>query len=51
MVFDFAGTPEEYGDACLLGTLIKAEEKKGKVQKAPTKETGWLDGPQIDSYA
>ena len=51
MVFDFAGTPEDYGDACLLGTLIKAEEKKDKVQKAPTKDTGWLDGPQIDSYA
>ena len=51
LVFDFAGTPEGYGDACLLGTLIKAEEKIDKVQKAPTKETGWLDGPQIDSYA
>jgi len=51
MVFDFAGTPEDYGDACLLGTLIKAEEKKDKVQKATTKDTGWLDGPQIDSYA
>ena len=51
LVFDFAGTPEDYGDACLLGTLIKAEEKKDKVQNAPIKDTGWLDGPQIDSYA
>ncbi len=51
LVFDFAGTPEGYGDACLLGTLIKAEEKIDKVQKTPTKDTGWLDGPQIDSYA
>jgi len=51
LVFDFAGTPEEYGNTCLLGTLINTEEKIDKVQKAPTKDTGWLDGPQIDSYA
>ncbi len=47
LVFDFAGTPEEYGDACLLGTLIKAEGTIDKVQK----DTSWLDGSQIDSYA
>ena len=51
LVFDFAGTPEEYGNTCLLGTLIITEVKVDKVQKAPTKDTGWLDGSQIDSYA
>ena len=51
LVFDFAGTPQEYGEACLLGTLIGSEEKVIKPPEAPTKDTGWLDGPQIDSYA
>jgi len=51
LVFDFAGIPEEYGNTCLLGTLISTKKKIEKVQKATTKDTGWLDGPQIDSYA
>ncbi|MCR4288730.1 MAG: hypothetical protein NUV86_00505, partial [Candidatus Scalindua sp.] len=49
LVFDFAGTPEDYGDACLLGTLITTEEKIIKAPEVPTDDTGWLDGPQIDS--
>ncbi len=51
LVFDFAGTPEEYGDTCLLGTLLSTKKKIYKVQKALPKDTVWLDGPQIDSYA
>ena len=51
LVFDFAGIPEEYGNTCLLGTLISTKKKIEKAQKASTKDTGWLDGPQIDSYA
>jgi hypothetical protein len=35
LVFDFAGAPEDYSETCLLGTLIKTEEKKDKMQKAP----------------
>jgi len=51
LVFDFAGVPEDYSDPCLLGTLIKTEEKKDKMQKATTNGTGWHGGPLIDSYA
>jgi len=51
LVFDFAGTPEEYGEACLLGTLTETKEQKVKAPEPPTKDTRWLDGPQIDSYA
>jgi hypothetical protein len=48
IVFDFAGTLEDYSDACLLGTLIK--EKEEKATEDPTEDEGWLDGPKIDSY-
>jgi hypothetical protein len=51
LVFDFAGTPEEYGDSCLLGTLMKETGKKAKARKAQPEDTGWNDGPQLDSYA
>ena len=51
LVFDFAGTLEEYGEACLLGTLTETKEKEVKAPEPQTKDTGWLDGPQIDSYA
>ena len=44
LVFDFAGIPEDYGEACLLGTLIKKN-------KGQTKSEGWPDKPQIDGYA
>ncbi len=54
IVFDFAGTPEYYSDACLLGTLIKEKEEKvernEKPTEDPTEDEGWLDGPSIDSY-
>ena len=43
LVFDFAGTPEEYGEACLLGTLITETE-------GPANSEGGSDEPQIDSY-
>ncbi len=54
IVFDFAGTLEDYSDACLLGTLI--EEKEEKVERNETvtedsvEDERWLDGPNIDSY-
>jgi len=51
LVFDFAGTPEEYGEVCLLGTLTEAKDKGVKAPEPPAKDTRWLDGPQIDSYA
>ena len=51
LIFDFAGTPEDYDDVCLLGTLTKTKEKIVKAPEAKTDDTGWLDGPQIDSYA
>jgi len=51
LVFDFAGTPGDYGDACLLGTLIKAKEKIDKTPQDLSKDTEWLDRPQLDSYA
>ncbi|KHE92209.1 MAG: hypothetical protein K8F52_18805 [Candidatus Scalindua rubra] len=51
LVFDFAGIAEDYGDVCLLGTLITTEEKIVKAPGVPTDDAGWLDGPQIDSYA
>ena len=44
LVFDFAGIPEDYGEACLLGTLIKTTEGQAKSE-------GRLDKPHIDSYA
>ena len=44
LVFDFAGIPEDYGEACLLGTLIKTTEGQAKSE-------GRLNKPQIDSYA
>lgn len=43
LVFDFAGTPEDYGDACLLGTLINATEDLAISESLS-------DKPQIDSY-
>ena len=55
IVFDFAGTLEDYSDACLFGTLIKEKEEKvernEKATEEPTEDEGWLDGPKkIDSY-
>jgi hypothetical protein len=54
IVFDFAGTLEDYSDACLLGTLIKEKEEKVERNETatedPTEEEGWLDDPKIDSY-
>ncbi len=54
IVFDFAGTLEDYSDACLFGTLIKEKEEKvernEKATEDPTEDEGWLDGPRIDSY-
>ena len=44
LVFDFAGIPEDYGEACLLGTLIRTTEGQAKSE-------GRLNKPQIDSYA
>ncbi len=44
LVFDFAGTSEDYGEVCLLGTLIKATEELVKSEV-------WSDVPQIDNYA
>ncbi len=44
LVFDFAGTPEEYGEACLLGMLINS--KRGQAESM-----GHFDKPQIDSFA
>ena len=51
LVFDFAGIPEDYEDACLLGTSIATKEKIVKAPKVKPKDTGWHGGPQIDSYA
>jgi len=55
LVFDFAGTPEEYGDSCLLGTLINGAENITKAPivkpKVQQEDTGWIDGPQLDSFA
>lgn len=53
IIVDFAGKPEDYGEACLFGTLIESEEKeeRGRRPELLTEETGWLDDPQIDSYA
>ena len=44
LVFDFAGTPEDYGEVCLLGTLIKTKEDNAKSE-------GLSGGSQIDSFA
>ncbi len=44
LVFDFAGRLEDYGEVCLLGTLIKASE--GRIKSEFRSEV-----PQIDSYA
>ncbi len=51
LVFDLAGTPEEYSEACLLGILNPAWEKVVKAPEGQAKDTGWLDGPQVDSFA
>ncbi len=51
LVFDFAGTPEEYGEACLLGTLDETVEKDVGDSGSSAEDTGWYDGPQIDSFA
>ncbi len=55
IVFDFAGTLDDYSDACLFGTLIKEKEEKvernKKATEDPTEDEGRLDGPKIDSYA
>ena len=53
IVFDFAGTLEEYEEVCLLGTLIKEEkvERNEKSTGDQTEDGGWLDGPKLDSYA
>ncbi len=54
IVFDFAGTLEDYSNACLLGTLIKGKEEKvvrnEKVTENSVEDEGRLDEPQIDSY-
>lgn len=54
IVFDFAGTLEDYCDACLFGTLINEKEEKvernEKATEDQTEDEGWLDGPGIDSY-
>ncbi len=51
MVFDFAGTLEDYSDACLLGTLIKGKvERNEKVTENSVEDERRLDEPQIDSY-
>ncbi len=42
IVFDFAGNPEDYKEACLFGTFIKA--------KAQAEDTRWANKLQIDSY-
>lgn len=44
LVFDFAGKPEDYCEACLLGNLFKLTEGQAKSEGEP-------DEPQIDSYA
>ena len=44
LVFDFAGKLEDYGEVCLLGTLIKASEGR-------TKSEFRSEVLQIDSYA
>ncbi len=44
LVFDFAGTLEDYGEVCLLGTLLK-------VKKIQVENEMYLDKPRIDSYA
>ncbi len=43
LVFDFAGTPEYYREACLLGTLIGAKENQ-------TESVERHENPQIDGY-
>jgi hypothetical protein len=43
LVFDFAGIPEDYVDACLFGILIKTEDQ--------IQCDGGSDRPQIDGYA
>lgn len=43
LVFDFAGAPEEYSNACLLGTLINATEDLAISES-------WSDKLQIDRY-
>lgn len=44
LVYDFAGTPEEYSEACLLGTLINSKSNQ-------TESEGHFDRPQIDNFA
>jgi hypothetical protein len=51
LVFDFAGIPEEYSEACLLGTLTNEQVNVVNAPEYQTKDTGWHDGPQLDSYA
>ncbi len=51
LVFDFAGTPEEYSEACLLGTLTNEQANVVNAPEYQTKDTGWHDGPLLDSYA
>lgn len=51
LVFDFAGTPEEYSEACLLGTLTNAQMNMVNVSETRTEDTGRLDEPKLDSYA
>ena len=52
IVFDFAGTLENYKEVCLLGTLIKEKaERNETATKDSVKDEGWLDGSKIDSYA
>jgi len=53
IVFDFAGTLEDYNEACLLGTLIREKEEKPgkkKVTDGQTEDDGWPEGHKIDSY-
>ncbi len=51
LIFDFAGTPEEYGDACLFGTLTKTWSRVVKLPENSTDDTGLLNRPQLDSFA
>ncbi|ODS31996.1 MAG: hypothetical protein SCARUB_02884 [Candidatus Scalindua rubra] len=53
IIVDFAGSFEDYGEACLLGILIKAKEKQieKRIIEKLAKNTKWPEDPLIDSYA
>ena len=44
LIFDFAGIPKDYGEACLLGMLINAKSVR-------TESERHFDKPKIDGYA